>query len=53
MDHKLKKLLDRQFNFIMNSAYGFPHPKLPDNPKEAFEHYSKLLERRNPDANKK
>lgn len=46
MDTKCKKLLDRQFNLIVNSAYGFPHPKLPDNPKEAYERYIKLLKRR-------
>lgn len=46
MDHRRKRLLDRQFNLIVNSAYGFPHPELPDNPKEAFERYIKLLERR-------
>lgn len=46
MDRKLKKLLDKQFNLIVNSAYGFPHSKLLDNPKEAFERYNKLLERR-------
>lgn len=46
MDRKLEKLLDSQFNDIVNYAYCQPHPKLPDNPKEAFERYSKLLERR-------
>lgn len=46
MDPRRKGLLDRQFNLIVNSAYGFPHPKLPDNPKEAFERYSELLKGR-------
>ena len=45
MDTRRKRLQDRLFNLIVNSAYGFPHPKLPDNPKEAFERYSKILER--------
>ena len=46
MDPRLKKFLDRQFNLIVNSAYGFPHPELPDNPKEAYERYCKILKRR-------
>lgn len=46
METRRKRLLDRQFNLIVNSAYGFPHPKLPDNPKEAYERYCKILKGR-------
>ena len=46
MDPRRKRLLDRLFNFVVNSAYGFTHPKPPGNPKEAYERYSKLLKRR-------
>lgn len=46
MDRKLEKLLNSRLDDIMNYAYCQPHHELPDNPKEAFERYSKLLERR-------
>lgn len=46
MDARHKRLLDILFNLIVNSTYGFLYPKLPDNPKEAYERYSKLLKRR-------
>lgn len=46
MDPRRKRLFDRLFNFVVNSAYGVTITKPPGNLKEAYECYSKLLKRR-------
>lgn len=50
MDPRRKRLLDSRLDEIVNYAYCQPHPELPGSPKEAFEHYNELLERRSTDA---